>query len=127
MLQIDHNSRKPIYEQICEQTMMLISSGLLVPDEKMPSVRLLSVTLNVNPNTIQRAYTDLTNLGVLYSIGGKGCFVANDAKQIILKKAETELSQFNAIVEKMRISGVTAEKLKQEIDKIYSNGGNEND
>ena len=93
----------------------------------MPSVRLLSVTLNVNPNTIQRAYTDLTNLGVLYSIGGKGCFVATDAKQIILKKAETELSQFNAIVEKMRISGVTAEKLKQEIDKIYSNGGNEND
>ncbi len=123
MFQIDHSSRKPIYEQICEQTMLMISSGSLSADDKMPSVRALSVQLSVNPNTIQRAYTDLCNSGVLYSVGGKGCFVAENAKQVILEKAETELDEFRHCVEKMRISGVKPDRLKQEIDEIYENGG----
>lgn len=123
MLQIDHTSRKPIYEQICRQTMLLISSGAMLAGDKMPSVRLLSVKLGVNPNTIQRAYTDLCNSGILYSVVGKGCFVADDAKEIILEKAVNEMNDFRLSIEKMRISGISKEKLIGEIEKIYNNGG----
>ncbi len=127
MFQIDHSSRKPIYEQIKEQTMFLISSGSLKENDKMPSVRFLSVKLSVNPNTIQRAYTDLVNLGVLYSVGGKGCFVSQTADSAILKQAENDLDDFVKSVEKMKISGIDSEKLKSVIDSIYSNGGKDND
>ena len=126
MFQIDINSHKPIYEQVCEQTMHRFSSGILKENDKMPSVRYLSVQLGVNPNTIQRAYTDLCSKGVLYSVGGKGCFVAKNAKSCILKAAENDLSEFCEYVEKMRIAGVTSQILKEEIDKIY-NGGTDND
>ena len=127
MFQIDHSSRKPIYEQIKEQTMFLISSNSLKENDKMPSVRLLSVKLSVNPNTIQRAYTDLVNLGVLYSVGGKGCFVSSKADSAILKKAENDLDDFVKSVEKMKISDIDSKKLKSVIDNIYSNGGKSND
>ena len=127
MFQIDHSSRNPIYEQIKEQTMMLISSGILKENDKMPSVRILSVKLSVNPNTIQRAYTDLVNAGVLYSVGGKGCFVMGTAKNAILKQAEIDLDEFSKLIEKLKISGVSNEKLKTVIDEIYSNGGKNND
>ena len=123
MLQIDHSSRKPIYKQICEQIILMISSESLKANEKIPSVRALSVQLSVNPNTIQRAYTDLCQSGVLYSVGGKGCFVSENAKNTILKNAQKSLDEFCLYTEKMRISGVKAEILKQEIDKIYNNGG----
>lgn len=124
MLQIDHSSRKPIYEQICEQIILMISSESLKANEKIPSVRALSVQLSVNPNTIQRAYTDLCQSGVLYSVGGKGCFVSENAKQVIPKKAENDLLDFRLCVEKMRISGISSDKLKSEINKIYSGGNN---
>lgn len=127
MFQIDHSSRKPIYEQVCEQTMLLISGSSLKPGDKMPSVRLLSVQLSVNPNTIQRAYSDLCNSGILYSVGGKGCFVTENAKETILKKSETELNEFRRCVEKLCISGVNPDKLKEEIEKVYLNGGIHND
>ena len=124
MFQIEHNSRKPIYEQICEQATLLISSNVLKPNEKLPSVRTLSVTLSVNPNTIQRAYSDLCRSGILYSVGGKGCFVSENAKQVISKKAENDLLEFRICVEKMRISGISSDKLKSEINEIYSGGNN---
>ena len=127
MFQIDHSSRKPIYEQIKEQTMFLISSKALNGNDKMPSVRFLSVQLSVNPNTIQRAYTDLVNVGVLYSVGGKGCFVSPTATSAILKQAEIDLDEFIKSVEKMKISGIDIEKLKSVIDDIYSIGGKSND
>lgn len=127
MFQIDHGSRNPIYEQIKEQTVMLVSSGVLKENDKMPSVRALSVKLSVNPNTIARAYTDLTNDGVLYSVGGKGCFVSTTANKAILKQAENDLDDFVKSVEKMNFSGIDKTKLKSIIDDIYSNGGIKND
>ncbi len=69
-----HNS-SPIYEQIIEQYKLLILTGVMEPDEQMPSVRSLAVELSVNPNTIQRAYAELERQGFLYSIKGKGSFV----------------------------------------------------
>ena len=50
--------------------------GALTPDEQLPSVRELSVSLTVNPNTVQRAYKTLENESVIYSVRGKGNFVA---------------------------------------------------
>ncbi len=119
MFKIELASRKPIYEQICEQTKTLISTGVLQVGDKMPSVRVLSVKLAVNPNTIQRAYSDLCLVGILYSIAGKGLFVSEDAKQIILKDTHKQIDEFACLVEKLMLSGVNKQQLTDKISQIY--------
>lgn len=76
MFQLDVRSRKPIYEQLVDKIKQLIINQILKPDEQLPSVRMLSSQITVNPNTIQRAYRELERQGYLYSIKGKGSFVA---------------------------------------------------
>ena len=56
MIIIDYGDKRPIYEQIAERFRILIMSGVLEADEKLPSVRTLAVELSINPNTIQRAF-----------------------------------------------------------------------
>lgn len=91
MFQLDVRSRKPIYEQLVDKIKELIIHRILKPDEQLPSVRVLSSQLTVNPNTIQRAYRELESQGYLYSIKGKGNFVAaielmtNEQKLLDLK------------------------------------------
>ncbi|MCM3412257.1 GntR family transcriptional regulator [Metabacillus litoralis] len=76
MFQLDVRSRKPIYEQLVDKIKELIINRILKPDEQLPSVRMLSSQLTINPNTIQRAYRELESQGYIYSIKGKGNFVS---------------------------------------------------
>lgn len=76
MFELDIRSRKPIYEQLIEKIKEMIIHGVLQPDEQLPSVRTLSSQLTVNPNTIQKAYRELEREGYIYSLQGKGSFVA---------------------------------------------------
>ena len=76
MIKLDYKSAKPLHEQISMGIKELIFSGILKPDEQLPSVRELSVSLTVNPNTVQHAYKSLETEGIIYSLRGKGNFVA---------------------------------------------------
>ena len=75
---INNASQQPIYEQIVDKMQRLIAGGALEPDEKLPSVRSLAVELSINPNTIQRAYSELERSGFIYSVKGRGNFVRAD-------------------------------------------------
>ena len=90
MIQLNYRDAKPIYEQIKDGMRHLVISNALTADEKLPSVRELAATLAINPNTIQRAYRDLEKEGYVYTISGKGTFVAaqkhvKDARTVELK------------------------------------------
>lgn len=76
MIYLDYKDKRPIYEQIVERFSDLIVKGVMVENEKMPSVRTLAMELSINPNTIQRAYQELERSGYIYSIAGKGSFVS---------------------------------------------------
>ena len=76
MITLDYKSDKPLHEQITQRIKDLIICGVLKSGDQLPSVRELSVDLTVNPNTVQRAYRTLESEGVIYSIRGKGNFVA---------------------------------------------------
>ena len=69
-------SNLPIYRQITDQVRKAIATGALLPGEQLPSVRAMAEILVINPNTVARAYADLTQEGVLESQAGKGLFVA---------------------------------------------------
>jgi GntR family transcriptional regulator len=72
MFQIDRFGRTPIYEQIIDQTQRLIASGILKEGDQLPSVRVLSQELSVNPNTLQKAYSELERRGLCVSAPGNG-------------------------------------------------------
>ena len=86
---IDPTSRLPIYRQLGNQIREAVARGRLRPREQLPSVRDLSRTLVVNPNTVARVYTELEREGVLYTRQGLGVFVA-EPKAELTKRARKE-------------------------------------
>ncbi|MEE0061066.1 MAG: GntR family transcriptional regulator, partial [Acutalibacteraceae bacterium] len=75
MFNIDYTSREPIYEQLYNNVVKQITLGVLEPKQQLPPVRQLALQLNVNPNTVSKAYKNLEQDGVIYSVVGKGSFV----------------------------------------------------
>lgn len=88
MIIIDYRDSRPIYEQVVEKFKLLILKGVLSQDEKMPSVRTLAMELSINPNTIQRAYAQLEDQGYIYTVKGRGNFVADRAQLLSEYKEE---------------------------------------
>lgn len=78
MIILDYRDRRPIYEQVISRFQELMLTGALEKDSQLPSVRSLAMELSINPNTIQRAYAELERQGYIYSIKGKGSFVADN-------------------------------------------------
>ncbi len=75
MLNLDLQSRIPIFEQIKAGLARLIYLGVLAPDEQLPTVRAMAEQLAVNPNTVQKAYQQLEAAGLIYPVTGRGNFV----------------------------------------------------
>lgn len=122
MFLIDPMSRVPIYEQITTQTETLLLCGALHAGDAMPSVRSLSTTLSINPNTVQRAYTDLCQKGLLCAVPGKGCFVAADAMERLRLRNAARLNEFTAMVRELKLAGVEASTLIDRIESVYKEG-----
>ena len=92
MFQLDVKSRKSIYEQVTDNLKELIMTGTLASGEKLPSVRELSKTITVNPNTVQKAYRELERQGYIYTTSGVGTFVA-DVSRITADVHSLELAK----------------------------------
>src|SRR5688572_27515251 len=90
--QIDSASRQPIYRQLAQQIREAVARGRLAPEERLPSVRDLSRTLVVNPNTVARVYTELERDGVLNTRPGLGVFVAQPKSDLTRKVRKDRLT-----------------------------------
>ena len=76
MLLLDFQSKIPIHEQIQNQILRFIKTGVLQPGERLPSVRALAQENGINPNTAARAYSELEKKGAVYNVPKKGVYVA---------------------------------------------------
>ena len=90
----------------------------------MPSVRGLSVTLSVNPNTIQKAYSELTLRGILVAVPGKGLFVSENALEVLLSEAQKKVTELEGLVSLLKLSGIGKDEILKSINKIYEGEGN---
>lgn len=123
MFQLDPKSRKSIYEQVIDNLKELIMTGKLEAGEKLPSVRDLSKTITVNPNTVQKAYRELERQGYTYTQSGLGTFVSNK-KEIAVDEKELEKakSRLEDALKQLHYLGLEVEKVKEiafrEIEKI---------
>lgn len=110
MIALDYRDRRPLYEQIIERFQELMYQEVLKEDEKLPSVRSLAMELSINPNTIQRAYTELERQGFIYSVKGKGSFVADSGRLRRERLREWE-REFDRLAEEGFQIGFSAEEL----------------
>lgn len=119
MFTIQPYSPVPVYEQIIAQAERLIMTGLLQEGAQLPSVRALSIQLSVNPNTIQKAYSELDSRGLLCAVPGKGCFVASGARAVLARTGHERLQTLHALAEELALAGVSLEELLQTVRHAY--------
>ena len=120
MIQVDVRSRVPIYEQIINSIKQMSISGVLLPDEKLPSVRELAKDMTINPNTIQKAYQELERQGIIYIKRGQGTFINPDIKAKNKEEKMANLKEtINTIVVESIYLGISKEELIEIIKNIY--------
>ncbi|MCI9577331.1 MAG: GntR family transcriptional regulator [Oscillibacter sp.] len=109
---IRNTANQPIYEQIYTQLKAQIIAGALTPGEALPSIRALAKDLKISVITTKRAYDELEAEGFLYTVAGKGCFVAEKNLDLIREQQLKELEDHLAAAAGLaRSCGATAEEL----------------
>ena len=116
---------RPVYEQIAEYFEKLILSGVMPEDEQMPSVRQVAQQESVNPNTVQKAFAELERDGYIYTVRGRGSFVADVRHLQILreKKREALKAQLGASLREAIQAQIPKEEILSLIEEIYREGG----
>ncbi|MBM7833173.1 GntR family transcriptional regulator [Clostridium sardiniense] len=114
----EFNSNEPIYLQIIELVRRAIATGNLMPGDKLPSVRGMSTSLGVNPNTLQRAYGELERLGITYTKRGMGSFISDrkeNSDELQYKMGIELADKFLKNMKSIGISKANALKILEEI------------
>ena len=117
MFTIDLTSRTPIYEQIYFKIIELVIKGSLKENDQIPSVRNFAKESGINPNTVAKAYQELERNGIIYSLTGRGSFIAKINREII---KEFILSDFDSSVHQALTNGAEPDELKERINRIYN-------
>lgn len=107
-LYIDNRSGAPIYDQIYSQIKDAILSGQVTEGEALPSIRALAKDLRISVITTKRAYDELENEGFIYTLPGKGCFVAERSTELLreenLKKIEGHMQEIRRLASACRLT-----------------------
>ena len=119
MIMLNMKSSEPIWEQIRDSIKKQILAGALSAGDKLPSVRVLSGELGINPNTIQRAYTELESEGFVYSVVGRGSFVAEKNTSSLEAEKVKRLSLFKKALDEAYEIGIEKAELIEIIEKEY--------
>lgn len=115
-LYIDNRSGAPIYDQIYSQIKDAILSGQVTEGESLPSIRALAKDLRISVITTKRAYDELESEGFIYTLPGKGCFVAERSTELLreenLRKIESHMQEIRRLANACRLT-------EQELDEMW--------
>ena len=125
MLTVNFSSRTPVYQQLYDDVIRLVSLGVLKSDTKLPPVRILATELGINPNTVQKAYKMLEKDAYIYSTVGRGSFVSNKLDQNQAEKIQAK-KDLKESIDKAYKKGITKDEMIELVDEITS-GGRVND
>ena len=109
MLHLDYRDSRPLHRQVRDGLRRLMLSGVLQAGDQLPSVRKLATELAINPNTIQRAYSQLETEGYVYTVSGRGTFVCEVREQNRQRRAEVT-ARVRPLMEELRDLGMTREE-----------------
>lgn len=113
----EFNDRTPIYLQIIDLIKMDIVIGKLKSKDKLPSVREMATSFNVNPNTLQRSYQELERLGIVYTQRGLGTFVGEGKDLVNDLKDEMAREVIDSFIHRMKSLGFTDNEIIKSVSK----------
>lgn len=114
---IDNKSGLPIYDQIYSQIKSQIISGALSEDQLLPSIRNLAKDLGISVITTRRAYDELERDGFIYTVAGKGCFVAAKNTELL---REENLRQIESHLQEIRDLAAACGLSREDIIEMFS-------
>lgn len=121
MFTINYQSPTPVYKQLYENVIRLVSFGALKPNDKLPPVRTLAGELGINPNTVSKAYSMLENDGYIYSAVGRGSFISENFDSREAEKIEVKKVIKNDLQTAFGF-GVKRDEVLEILDEIYIGG-----
>ena len=120
MINLDYQSRTPIYLQIVQEIERYVVLDILKHDMQIPSIRELASTLGINPNTVKKAYDELESDGFVITVHGKGTYVNGNNSEYIkesrLKEVEEEI---RTAFEKAENYGISKEQLREIFEMFF--------
>ena len=122
MILIDYQDSRPIYEQIVDRFRILILSGVLRQDDPMPSVRKLAMELSTNPNTVQRALSQLETEELLFTQRTSGRFVTEAVYKIARLREELARQYIRELWEKLEGLGMNAQEIENALRSAAETG-----
>lgn len=123
LITVDLRDRKQLYEQLIDNIKGLILSGDLKKDDKLPSVRSLAKELGINPNTIQKAYTELERCGIIVSMPGRGSMVLAERESLRDEMSGKLENAMTALAREMRESGIGKEEFVRAAEEAWDRTG----
>ena len=119
MINLDYQSRTPIYEQIINEIEKYVSLGILKPKEQILSIREMASVLGINPNTVKKAYSELENKGVIQTFSTKGTFISDNVEKIKEENIRNKMTEINKIIVELERLGITKEEIIERLKKEY--------
>ncbi len=116
MFSIDVSGRVPIYVQIEKSIIKYINLGIYEENSPLPSVRSLAMELGINPNTVSKAYKELEQQGVIYTVAGKGVFVSKTNLESVHEKFG---DQIRTVVSDAKMAGMKKESVIDIVNKVW--------
>ena len=115
IINLDYQSRTPIYEQIVLEIERYVALGILKPEEQIPPIREMATELGINPNTVKKAYSILETKGVIVTIATKGTYIAYDKKKIVEEKVNSKFVELELIIGELEKLGISKEEIIKKI------------
>jgi GntR family transcriptional regulator len=116
-MKIDPGSHVPIYLQIADAVRAAVAAGVYRPGEVLPSLRAMAIEIQVNPNTVQRAYDELEREGLIYSQRGRGLFVAEQGTASAQSAAGDGVRRaFDDAIRAGQVAGMSAAQIRKLFD-----------
>ena len=116
-INVDDQSRIPIYEQIVNNIEKYVAVGILREKSQIPSIRELANNLGINPNTVKKAYDILENKGVIMTISTKGTFISNNTKMVLENKIDKEINLIKDKIRELENMGISKKEIMKRIEK----------
>lgn len=120
MINLDYQSRVPIYEQIVSSIEKYVAVGILKENTQIPSIRDMASALGVNPNTVKKSYDILESKKVITTISTKGTFIAKDTSIATTNKINEYINEIKAKINELNNLGLSFEQIIERIKKWIS-------
>ncbi|ART75982.1 GntR family transcriptional regulator [Sutcliffiella horikoshii] len=120
-----YDADKPIYLQIIDRISKEIVRGVLKPGDKLPSVREMAIQSGVNPNTIQRTYSEMERMEIVETKRGQGTFVTENEGMLLHLKKAMETKVVESFVQSMREIGASEREIVESVERFLEEGENQ--